>query len=132
MAELKPCPICGALLMQSDMNMAMKRLKTLTVSRAVYEQTAWERDIAMEQLAAHGIGFGEECEAKGTNCTPAVVRCRDCIYYHPKTGWCDELSFFQTSDGVPCSPYESADWKMFMEDDFCSRGKRAEDNHESV
>lgn len=33
------------------------------VSRAVYEQTAWERDIAMEQLAAHGIGFGEECEA---------------------------------------------------------------------
>ena len=76
MAELKPCPICGALLMQSDMNMAMKRLKTLTVSRAVYEQTAWERDIAMEQLAAHGIGFGEECEAadkKGTNCTPAEL-----------------------------------------------------------
>lgn len=34
------------------------------VSRAVYEQTAWERDIAMEQLAAHGIGFGEECEAR--------------------------------------------------------------------
>lgn len=102
------------------------------VSRAVYEQTAWERDIAMEQLAAHGIGFGEECEAKGTNCTPAVVRCRDCIYYHPKTGWCDELSFFQTADGAPCSPDESADWKMFMEDDFCSRGKRAEDNHESV
>ena len=94
------------------------------VSRAVYEQTAWERDIAMEQLAAHGIGFGEECEAKGTNCTPAVVRCRDCIYYHPKTGWCDELSFFQTADGAPCSPDESADWKMFMEDDFCSRGKR--------
>ena len=94
------------------------------VSRAVYEQTAWERDIAMEQLAAHGIGFVEECEAKGTNCTPAVVRCRDCIYYHPKTGWCDELSFFQTADGAPCSPDESADWKMFMEDDFCSRGKR--------
>ena len=46
------------------------------VSRAVYEQTAWERDIAMEQLAAHGIGFGEEFEAadrKGTNCTPAEL-----------------------------------------------------------
>lgn len=64
--------------------------------------------------------------------TIEVVRCRECVCYHAKTGWCDELSFFQTSDGVPCSPYESADWKMFMEDDFCSRGKRAEDNHESV
>ena len=108
------------------------------VSRAVYEQTAWERDIAMEQLAAHGIGFGEECETadrEGTNCTLStieVVRCKECVYYHAKTGWCDELSFFQTADGVPCSPDESADWKMFMEDDFCSRGKRAEDNHESV
>lgn len=62
----------------------------------------------------------------------SVVRCRECAHYHAKTGWCDELSFFQTADGEPCSPDESADWKMFMEDDFCSRGKRAEDNHESV
>jgi hypothetical protein len=62
----------------------------------------------------------------------SVVRCKECVYYHAKTGWCAELSFFQTADGAPCSPDESADWKMFMEDDFCSRGKRAEDNHESV
>ena len=61
-----------------------------------------------------------------------VVRCKECVYYHAKTGWCDEWSFFQTADGAPCSPDESADWKMFMEDDFCSGGKRAEDNHESV
>ena len=69
--SVKFCPSCGAPLTADAVDMVMKRLKALTVSRAVYEQTAWERDIAIEQLAAHGIGFGEECEAKGTNCTPA-------------------------------------------------------------
>lgn len=74
--SVKFCPSCGAPLTADAVDMVMKRLKTLTVSRAVYEQTAWERDIAMEQLAAHGIGFGEECEAagrEGTNCTPAEL-----------------------------------------------------------
>lgn len=53
-----------------------------------------------------------------------VVRCRECKHYHAGTGWCDQLSFFRTSDGEPCSPAESMDWKMFQENDFCSMGQR--------
>ena len=30
--------------------------------------------------------------------------CRECKHYHAGTGWCDQLSYFQTSDGEPCSP----------------------------
>lgn len=59
-----------------------------------------------------------------------VVRCRECKHYHAETGWCDQLSYFQTSDGGPCSPAESMEWKMFMEDDFCSYGQRKEAAHE--
>ena len=56
--------------------------------------------------------------------------CRECKHYHAGTGWCDQLSYFQTSDGEPCSPAESMDWKMFRENDFCSHGKRKEPAHE--
>ena len=56
--------------------------------------------------------------------------CRECKHYHAGTGWCDQLSYFQTSDGEPCSPAESMDWKMFQENDFCSHGKRKEPVHE--
>lgn len=59
-----------------------------------------------------------------------VVRCRECKYYHADTGWCDQLSYFQTSDGEPCSPAESMDWKMFQENDYCSMGQRKEADHE--
>ena len=55
-----------------------------------------------------------------------VVRCRECKHYHADTGWCDQLSYFQTSDGEPCSPAESMDWKMFQENDYCSMGQRKE------
>ena len=30
------------------------------VSRELFEQIKWERDVAMEQLAEHGISFGEK------------------------------------------------------------------------
>lgn len=56
--------------------------------------------------------------------------CRECKHYHAGTGWCDQLSYFQTSDGEPCSPAESMDWKMFQENDFCSHGKRKEPAYE--
>jgi hypothetical protein len=59
-----------------------------------------------------------------------VVRCRECKHYHSDTGWCDQLSYFQTSDGEPCSPAESMDWKMFQENDYCSMGQRKEAAHE--
>lgn len=53
-----------------------------------------------------------------------VVRCKDCKYYHAAIEWCDKLSFFQTSDGEPCGPSESRDWKTFEENGFCSCGER--------
>ena len=59
-----------------------------------------------------------------------VVRCRECKHYHSDTGWCDQLSYFQTSDGEPCSPAESTDWKMFQENDYCSMGQRKKAEHD--
>lgn len=56
--------------------------------------------------------------------------CRECKHYHAGTGWCDQLSYFQTSDGEPCSPAESTDWKMFQENDYCSIGQRKEAAHD--
>ena len=57
-----------------------------------------------------------------------VVRCKDCKHYHKDTGWCDEHSHFVNLDGEACHPWESAEWKMFDEDDFCSNGERRATN----
>ena len=53
-----------------------------------------------------------------------VVRCKDCKYWHEGTGWCDHHSWFIEEDGEPCHPWESNNWKMLNEDDFCSYGER--------
>lgn len=53
-----------------------------------------------------------------------VVRCKDCKHYRDSIGWCDEHSYFRDSDGDPCGPDESPDWRMFSRDDFCSDGVR--------
>ncbi len=52
-----------------------------------------------------------------------VVRCRECRYYHGGTGWCECHSFFVTSEGEPCAPACSDNWRMFQENDFCSYGE---------
>ena len=56
----------------------------------------------------------------------AVVRCKDCKHYHASEGWCDEHSSFIDGRGVKCHPWESSEWRMFNEDDFCSYGEREE------
>ena len=53
-----------------------------------------------------------------------VVRCKDCKHWHEETGWCDQHSWFIEEDGEPCHPWESNNWKMLNEDDFCSYGER--------
>ena len=55
-----------------------------------------------------------------------VVRCKDCKHWHEETGWCIHHSCFIDSDGAACHPWESANWKMFEENDFCSYGERKE------
>lgn len=42
----------------------------------VWKQTAWERDIAIEQLEEHGIPFGGIAPD-----VVKVVRCKDCKHY---------------------------------------------------
>lgn len=54
----------------------------------------------------------------------SVVRCKDCKHYNKKIGWCDYHSHFIDSDGNACHPWESSDWKIFTDDDFCSDGER--------
>ncbi len=55
-----------------------------------------------------------------------VVQCKDCKHWHKETGWCNHHSHFIKPDGEFCHPWESPDWKMFDEDDFCSYGERKE------
>ena len=69
-------------------------------------------------------GMHEKIDSLPAADVAPVVHCRECKHYHAETGWCDQLSFFQTSDGEPCSPAESMEWKMFQENDFCSMGQR--------
>lgn len=45
------------------------------VSRGVYDQVKWERDMAMQQLEEHGIPFGGTADN-----VVEVVRCKDCIH----------------------------------------------------
>ena len=55
-----------------------------------------------------------------------VVRCKDCQHWHEETGWCNQHSHFIGADGEACHPLESANWKMFEPDDFCSDGEKRE------
>ena len=52
-----------------------------------------------------------------------VVRCKDCKYWHEETGWCQWHSHFIDGAGGFCHPWESSNWKMFNENDFCSDGE---------
>ena len=56
------------------------------------------------------------------------VRCKDCKHWHEETGWCNQHSHFWDERGGFCHPWESCDWKMFDEDDFCSYGERRTDD----
>ena len=55
-----------------------------------------------------------------------VVRCKNCKYWHKEIGWCEYHSHFWDGDYEFCYPWESNDWKMFEENDFCSNGKLTE------
>lgn len=57
-----------------------------------------------------------------------VVQCKGCKKYDIETGWCNEHSSFIDNRGVFCKPWESSDWKMFDEDDFCSKGERKDND----
>lgn len=53
------------------------------VSRAVYDQVTYERDIAAQQLREdYGVGLGERKPDKST-----PVKCCDCVYAVEDGGW---------------------------------------------
>lgn len=53
-----------------------------------------------------------------------VVRCKDCKHWHADTAWCYHHSHFIDDEGGACHPWESPNWKMFDENDYCSYGER--------
>ena len=77
------------------------------VSRGVFEQFKWERDVAMEQLEEHGIAFG----AKKQGDAVPVVCCGECAIPHNKWTGCPKLG------GLVTPP-----------DFYCAYGERKEDN----
>lgn len=79
------------------------------VSRSVFEQVKWERDIAMEQLKDHKIPFG--CIAPDV---VKVVRCEKCKH----KGWVQEPCHGKSVDF--CRIHETC----IRETDFCSYGER--------
>lgn len=84
------------------------------VERAVYEQVAWERDMAIEQLKAIGKGFGEKMDD-----VVEVVRCRKCKHW--ETDW-PPSGFDPANPRYFCSVndiFPTGDW-------FCKDGERKE------
>ena len=55
------------------------------ISKGLYEQIKWERDVALAQLEEYGVSLGEKADVA------EVVRCRECLCYTPvddNTGKC--------------------------------------------
>ena len=77
------------------------------VERGVFEQVAWERDIAVGQLSDIGKSFGEKMDD-----VAKVVRCRECVHFEP----------FRRHDG-----FCKIDGMLRDNDFFCKGGQRRED-----
>lgn len=68
------------------MGMAIKALEQETsddaVSREVFEQIMWERDVAIEQLKELGYGFGEKPKTGHwiiiDDCEKFIAKCSEC------------------------------------------------------
>ena len=54
-----------------------------------------------------------------------------CTHWHEGTQWCNEHSYFVDSDGEPCHPSESPNWKMFEPDYYCGSGERKDEKVDS-
>ena len=79
----------------------------------VYEQVAWERDLAVQQLKDYGVGLGQVKDLA------EVTRCKDCKYGDWDSKPDDAMVCLRTNDGF---------WRT--SNDFCSRGVPKEETHE--
>lgn len=84
--------------------------------KGAYEQTKWERDMALQTLEEHGIGLGQKAEyiipSGDVMFTSEVVRCNDCRWYEPK--------YKDKEYDCPQGLY------AVYADDYCSHGERRE------
>ena len=83
------------------------------VSAGAYEQIAWERDLAVQQLKDYGVGLGQVKDLA------EVTRCKDCKYGDWDSKPDDAMVCLRTNDGF---------WRT--SNDFCSRGVPKEETHE--
>lgn len=67
------------------------------VERSAFEQVAWERDIAIKQLADIGKSLGEKMDD-----VAKVVRCRECAVPHNEKTGCPKLLGVVTAPGFFC------------------------------
>lgn len=84
------------------------------VSKDLYEQIKWERDVALAQLEEYGVSLGEKADVA------EVVRCKDCRYYRAKN--------FPLFSG-DCFYGVSGERTVF-EDHYCSYGEWKMDKEE--
>lgn len=77
------------------------------VPAGAYEQVAWERDLAVQQLKDYGVGLGQR---KNENLVK-VTHCKDCKYGDYDSEPDDAMVCRRTNDGF---------WRTG--NDFCSRG----------
>lgn len=83
------------------------------VPAGVYEQVAWERDLAVQQLKDYGVGLGQAKDLV------EVTHCKDCKYGDWDSEPDDAMVCLRTNDGF---------WRTG--NDFCSRGVPKEETHE--
>lgn len=83
------------------------------VSAGAYEQVAWERDLAVQQLKDYGVGLGQAKDLA------EVTRCKNCEYGDWDSKPDDAMVCLRTNDGF---------WRTG--NDFCSRGVPKEEIHE--
>ena len=83
------------------------------VSAGAYEQVAWERDLAVQQLKDYGVGLGQAKDLA------EVTRCKDCKYGDWDGKPDDAMVCLRTNDGF---------WRTG--NDFCSRGVPKEETRE--
>lgn len=83
------------------------------VPAGAYEQVAWERDVAVQQLKDYGVGLGQVKDLA------EVTRCKDCKYGDWDSKPDDAMVCLRTNDGF---------WRTG--NDFCSRGVPKEETRE--
>ena len=83
-----------------------------TVSKELYEQIKWERDVALKQLERIGVSLGEK-----TDNIVSVVRCSECAY-------AEKLLVFENS--YNCILHEA----FVGKNDYCSYGEPKEKSEE--